>query len=45
MRPNPGVSYFRTTLQEYFNKLRDVVDPSHTNLTSWAFQGTIAARI
>jgi hypothetical protein len=37
MRPNLGVAYFRATLQEYFNKLSDAVDPSHTNLTSLAF--------
>jgi hypothetical protein len=26
--------------QEYFNKLRDVVDPSHTDLTSWLIYKT-----
>jgi len=36
MSRNPGVRYFLATSQEYFNKLRDAVDPSRTDLTSWA---------
>jgi hypothetical protein len=35
MSRNPDDRYFRATLQKDFNKSRDVVDPSRTDLTSW----------
>src|SRR4249920_3016419 len=41
VRMNPGVRHFSVTVRRYVNKLRDVVDPSHTNLTSWALRESL----
>jgi len=34
MSRNPDARYFRAASREYFNKFRDAVDPSHTDLTN-----------